>query len=157
MSDLRNFEGDLALADSPDGGEIVIVDELFACDRTFNTAVYLSLFGGNRLDAGRVKSPNTWWGNLLSGTAEAEKMTSRFQAVIAGYPMTTSSIAFCETAALLDLAWLKAEGAADEIIVDGRFGNRNRFFLTVEIKAAGKSIWKNTYGMFWQEGLYGGV
>jgi phage gp46-like protein len=157
MSDLRNFEGDLALTDSPDGGEIGVIDELFVCDRSFNTAVYLSLFGGNRNDAGKVKSPNEWWGNRLSGTAEAEKMTSRFQAVVAGNPMTTKNIALCEGAALLDLEWLKTEGAADEIIAEGRAGAGNKFYLTIEIKAAEGNIWKNTYGMFWREGLNGGV
>ena len=157
MSDLRNFEGDLLLYDSPDGGEIDVLDGLFMCDRAFDSAVYLSLFGGNRNDAGKVKSPKEWWGNMLGGTADAEKMTSRFQAVITGLAMTTKNIALCENEAVRDLAWLKAESAVDEIIADGRGGAKNKFHLTIELKAAGASVWKNTFSLFWQEGMYGGV
>ena len=47
---LQDFEGDLLLADSADGGNVLISDGLFQGDRSFNTAVYLSLFGGNRDD-----------------------------------------------------------------------------------------------------------
>jgi phage gp46-like protein len=157
MSAARDFEGDLMLSDTPDGGEIVIDEGLFVSGLSFETAVYLSLFGGNKEDAGRVKNAFEWWGNTIRGTPEAEKMTSRFQAVIMGLPMTIKNIAECEEAALLDLAWLKAEGAVDEIIADGRVGGKNRFYFTVELKASGESIWKNKFSLFWAEGLYGGV
>jgi phage gp46-like protein len=153
----RDFEGDLLLADTPDGGDIIVEDGLFACDRSFGTAVYLSLFGGNKDDAGRVKNGREWWGNTLAGTAEAEKMTGRFQSLLAGIPMTAKNIAACENAALLDLAWLKADGACDEIAADGRAGAKNRFYMTIELKARGTSVYKNTFSLFWREGLRGGV
>jgi phage gp46-like protein len=152
-----NFEGDLLLVDTNDGGDTVVKDGLFSGCRSFDTAVYLSLFGGNKNDPGKVKNPREWWGNKLSGTAEAEKMTSRFQACIAGLPMTTKNIALCENAALLDLEWLRKESAADEIIADGRAGAGNRFYMSVEIKARETSLYKNTFALFWKEGLYGGV
>jgi phage gp46-like protein len=157
MSGSRYFEGDLMLTDTMDGGETAVEDGLFMNEGSFGTAVYLSLFGGNKDDAGRVRSSSEWWGNTIRGTPETEKMTSRFQAVIQGLPMTTKNIAECEEAALLDLAWLKAEGAVDEIIVDGRVGGKNRFYFTVELKASGESVWGNKYSLFWAEGLYGGV
>jgi phage gp46-like protein len=155
MNDLQIFEGDLFLEDTPDGGEIRIENDLFVSDRSFNTAVYLSLFGGNKDDNGKVKNNKTWWGNTLGGTAENEKLVSRFQAIIFGLPMTTKNIQDAETAARLDLKWLVDEGAADKIITAGRAAGRDRFALTVQIRSGGKSIYENTFPLFWRSGLYG--
>ena len=85
MVGIETFEGDLLLVDSPDFGEIVIEDGFILSDKAFNTAVYLSLFGGNKDDNGKIKTKKTWWGNTLSGISKNEKMISRFQAVIFGY------------------------------------------------------------------------
>jgi phage gp46-like protein len=157
MNDLQNFEGDLLLSETPDGGDVAIENNLFVCDRSFNTAVYLSLFGGNKDDNGTVKNSKTWWGNTLSGTAENEKLVSRFQAVISGLPMTTKNIQEAERAASLDLAWIVDEGIADKITVSGRAATRNKFSLFADIQSGGKSIYKNTFSLFWKAGIYGGV
>jgi phage gp46-like protein len=153
--DLQDFEGDLSLEDTPDGGDIRIENDLFVSDRSFNTAVYLSLFGGNKDDTGKVKNNKTWWGNTLGSTAENEKLVSRFQAIIFGLPMTTKNIQDAETAASLDLKWLVDAPAADKIIVTGRATGRNRFALTIDIRAGGESIYKNTFSLFWRSGIYG--
>jgi hypothetical protein len=87
VSKLQDFEGDLLLEDTPDGGDIRIEDGLFISDRSFRTVVYLSLFGGNKEDNGRVRNRKTWWGNTLRGISENQKLTSRFQALIHGLPM----------------------------------------------------------------------
>jgi phage gp46-like protein len=155
MSDLQNFEGDLLLEDTPDGGDIRIENDLFVSARSFDTAVYLSLFGGNRDDNGRVKNNRTWWGNTLDGTEENEKLVSRFQAIIFGLPMTAKNIQEAETAAGLDLKWLVDEGAADKIIAAGKATGRNGFAITIEILSGGKSIYENTFSLFWRSGIYG--
>jgi phage gp46-like protein len=155
MSDLQIFEGDLLLEDTPDGGDIRIENDLFVSDRSFSTAVYLSLFGGNKDDNGKVKNNKTWWGNTLEGAAENEKLVSRFQAVIFGLPMTTKNIQEAETAASLDLKWLVDEGAADKIIAAGRAAGCNRFAFTIEIQADGESIYEHTFPLFWRSGIYG--
>jgi phage gp46-like protein len=155
MNDLQNFEGDLLLEDTPDGGDIQIKDGLFVPDRTFSTAVYLSLFGGNIEDSGKVKNTKTWWGNTLEKTAANERLVSRFQALIAGLPMTTKNINAAEKSARLDLNWIIEEGAADTINVSGSATAHNKFSLRVEIKAGGKSIYENTFAIFWKAGIYG--
>jgi phage gp46-like protein len=157
VSDLQNFQGDLLLEDTPDGGDISIGDGLFVNDRSFNTAVYVSLFGGNKDDTGKVKNNKTWWGNTLPETSDTEKLISRFQSIILGLPMTTKNIQDAETAAMLDLAWIIEEGIADEILVDGHAGNSNKFFLRVNIRTVGKSVYDNTFSLFWKIGIYGGV
>jgi phage gp46-like protein len=155
MSGLEDFEGDLYLADTEDGGDIRVEEEFFVNDKTFNTAVYLSLFGGNKEDAGKIKNSRSWWGNMLSGTAENEKMVSRFQAVIAGKPMTAKNIQEAENAAELDLKWLKSEGAADGIKANGRAASGSRFLLDIKISAAGETVYDNTFALFWKAGVYG--
>jgi phage gp46-like protein len=157
MSDLQNFEGDLLLEDTPDGGDIRIEDGLFVNDRSFNTAVYLSLFGGNEDDNGKVKNMKTWWGNTLGGVSENEKLVSRFQSVISGLPMTAKNIQDTENAAELDLKWVIDEGIADKIVVSGRAVTHNRFSLSVDIQNRGESIYKNTFPLFWKAGVYGGI
>jgi phage gp46-like protein len=157
MNNLQTFEGDLLLEDTPDGGDIRIENNLFVSDRSFNTAVYLSLFGGNKDDNGKVKNNKTWWGNTLEGTAENEKLVSRFQAIIFGLPMTTKNIQEAESAARLDLKWVIDEGIAEKIIVLGRALSRTKFALYVDIQAGGNSIYEHTFLLFWKAGIYGGV
>jgi phage gp46-like protein len=157
VNDLQNFEGDLLLMETPDGAEMVIENDLFVCDRSFNTAVYLSLFGGNKDDNGKVRNNKTWWGNTLPGTAENEKLVSRFQAVISGLPMTTKNIQEAEGAASLDLKWITDEGIAEKIIVSGRAVTRNKFTLHIDIQSGGKSIYENIFSLFWKAGIYGSV
>jgi phage gp46-like protein len=147
----RDFEGDLLLIDTPDGGDIVIKDGLFANDSSYGAAVYLSLFGGNKEDAGKVKNNNTWWGNLLAGMSEPEKMISRFQAATTGTPMTSKTVREAENAAKLDLQWIVDGGWADAIAVDGRVSMRNRFSLRVEITARGKAVFENVFADAWGE------
>jgi phage gp46-like protein len=157
MSGLQTFEGDLLLESTPDGGDIRIDNGLFVGDQTFNTAVYLSLFGGNKDDPGKVKNNKTWWGNLIPGTQEDEKMVSRFQAIITAIPMTTKNILEANNAAELDLKWIVDEGIADKVTASGKAGQGNQFLLTVDIQESGNSIYENTFAVFWKVGVYGSV
>jgi phage gp46-like protein len=156
LSDMQNFEGDLLLTETRDGGDIQIENDLFASDRSFNTAVYLSLFGGNKDDNGKVKNNKTWWGDTFDGITENEKLVSRFQNILYGSPMTTENIQEAENAALLDLKWIIDEGIADKISALGQASARNRFYLRVELRAHGKSVYENTFSLFWKAGAYGG-
>lgn len=61
----EEFGGDVLLFDTEDGGEISVINGLVIADGGFNTAVYLSLFGGNKDDGGEVASGDTWWGTGL--------------------------------------------------------------------------------------------
>jgi len=152
MNNLQIFEGDLLLTDTLDGGDINLIDDIFISDTSIKTAVYLSLFGGNKDDNGKVKNKFTWWGNTLTGVSENEKIISRFQAVIFGLPMSTKNIQEAETAAAMDLQWIIDEGIGDEVNVNGSATARNKFNLKVNIKSKGKNIFINEYSMPWQMG-----
>jgi len=147
---LQTFEGDLRLNDTPDGGDILIKEGLILSDKTFSTAVYLSLFGGNKEDNGRVRNRKTWWGNTLRGVNENQRLVSRLQAIIFGLPMTTKNMLDAEEAARLDLGWIITEKIASEIIASGRAVSRNRFSLTIQINANGDTIYNNAFAIFWR-------
>jgi phage gp46-like protein len=154
---MSDFQGDLLLIDTPDGGDITVDNGFFKADRAFATAVYLSLFGGNKEDAGKIKTNKTWWGNTLEGITEAEKMASRFQNIISGLPLTVKNIKAAETAAKLDLAWVIDQGIADKIEAEGRTGEKNYFVLEVQILKNENTVFENSYALLWGEGLNGGV
>lgn len=152
---MSNFEGDVFLIETSDGGDIVLENGCVKSCKDFSTAVYLSLFGGNKDDAGMVKNRNTWWANTLQETPESEKMISRFQAVITGFPLSIKNIRQAESAAALDLDWLKHEGVADEIITFGKTKGKNTFVLKVEIKNGGKKLYEREFALLWENGVHG--
>jgi phage gp46-like protein len=152
MNNLQNFEGDLLLEDTPDGGDIQLINDVFVSDTTLKTAVYLSLFGGNKDDNGKVKNKNTWWGNTLAGVSENEKIISRFQSIIFSLPMSTKNIQEAETAAKLDLQWIIDEGIGNDIIVSGSAIARNKFKIKINISVKEKNIYENSFSTPWQVG-----
>ena len=115
----------------------------------------LSLFGGNKDDAGTVKNRHTWWANTLKETPETEKVVSRFQAVITGLPLSVKNIRKAETAAALDLEWLKNDGVADEIIADGKTKGKDTFVLGVEVKSKGQQLYQKEFALLWGRGIDG--
>jgi phage gp46-like protein len=152
---INNFAGDLLLTDTPDGGDCVIKDGLFEADPAFGAAFYISLFGGNKADSGKVKNRKTWWGNALPGLPENEKIISRFQNFILAKPMTVKNIMLAGEAAKQDLKWVIDEEIADEIITTGQGEGRNRLRLYIEVKKEGQSIYTTDYGVLWEGGING--
>ena len=143
------FEGDVLLRLTNDGAEICIEDELICCDREFDTAVLLSLFGGNAEDDGTVEKRMGWWGNY-TGEDGTKKMISRYQAATYGKALTTNSAKEALEAARLDLQWLIDEGVADDLEITGSIASVNRFDLSVTLLKNGAEIYKNTYALNWE-------
>ena len=151
----QNFQGDLLLVETPDGGDCVLDDGLLLADHGFGTAFYISLFGGNKADAGKVKNKNTWWGNTLPGISEKEKIVSRFQNFIHSVPMTVKNIKDAEGMAKLDLEWAIDEGIADEINIFIRSESLNKIKIFIDAKKEGKSVYETSYGALWGAVLNG--
>jgi phage gp46-like protein len=155
MSNQQYFEGDLKLFETPDGGEVAIENGFFVADHGFSTAVYISLFGGNIVDSGKVKNNKTWWGNTLSGIQGNEKVVSRFQNTIMTIPLTVKNIKYAEEAAKQDLDWMVKSGIIDEIVATGNTEGRNRLKLFIKLNKAGKSFFESSYGTMWGDVLSG--
>jgi phage gp46-like protein len=130
-------------------------DGLLLAEHGFGTAFYISLFGGNKADSGKVKNRETWWGNTLPGITENEKIVSRFQNYIHSVPMTVKNIKNAEGMAMLDLKWAIDEGVADEINVFIRAEGINKIRLIISVKKVGKSVYDAEYGALWGAVLNG--
>jgi phage gp46-like protein len=152
MNGLQNFQGDILLYETVDGGEVAVENGLFIADKQFSTAVYISLFGGNKTDAGKVNNKNQFWGNVLSGVSESEKLRSRFQFILMGLPMSVKNIREAEAAAVLDLKWLIDEKIADDVTAYGQAVGKNRFNLTVNILKDKSTIFESVYSLLWGVG-----
>jgi len=143
-----DFEGDLLLTLTEDGGELAIEDGLFMPDKSFATAVLISLFGGNIEDSGKVENRSGWWGNYTGSTEN--KIQSRFQAITNGNPLTVATAKEAVNAAKLDLAWVIENGIADEISIKGVIADVKRFELEVILTKDGTDIFKNKYAINWE-------
>lgn len=150
-----DFKGDVLIHSTSDGGEIDVENGLVLDCNTFSTAVYLSLFGGNKDDeAGRPKE--TWWGNLIPGTNKSERLVSQFQAVTCGLPLTSANLKRAQRAAENDLAWLKEAGIADSVNVTLAAQDIRRVGVNVEIAKDGSKIFESEYYFEW-EGVQNGL
>jgi phage gp46-like protein len=154
---VKDFEGNVLIIETPDGGDAALEDGVIKPDPAFSTAVYLSLFGGNKDDAGKVRTGAAWWGNSLRGLEPHEDMTSRFQHIIRALPMTVKNIRAAEDAARLDLAWLIEEGIADEITATGISEGAKRFRLEARVNKSGAELYAGDYGLLWEGCINGGV
>jgi phage gp46-like protein len=91
---------------TPDGGEISIASGEMELDGGLETAVFLSLFGGNEEDSGlQSDDANQWWGNL-SERDPARRQRSRTQSLLRDLPLIPYNLARIDDAAKGDLAWL---------------------------------------------------
>lgn len=146
------FEGDVLLKMTNDGADLVIENALVACDRHFDTAVLLSLFGGNMEDDGRVESTAGWWGNY-TGTGDAEsagrKLVSKYQAVTTSGPLTASSAKAAVSAAKEDLAWLIDEGVCDAMEITGEIAGVKTLTLAVTCIKEGADVYSGKYALQW--------
>lgn len=148
------FAGDVLLDGKSGMGDIKIENGLVKDDRRFDTAIYLSLFGGNKNDdAGREKE--TWWGNLIPGTKENEKIVSSFHAAVSGLPMTAGNIKRAAKAAEKDLEWLTSEKIADTVEVSLTDKGHNRAALSVTVAKDKENITETEYSFQWQGGADG--
>ncbi len=150
--DLTEFSGDVLLVSTPDGGDIVVKDGLIAPCRNFDTAAYLSLFGGNRDDVDR-RPKETWWGNLIPGTLADEWMHSEFGATIEARALTAANLRSAAQAAERDLAWIKDDAGADAVEVSLAAESSTRVRLEVDITQDGAAAGGGEYEFQWQEAV----
>ena len=86
MSDVLMFQ-------TPDDGEITIENGTVALTDGTETAVYLSLFGGD----------SDWWGNSLD---TPDRIDSRTGKLLQSLPVTTSNLLRIKDAVEADLDWM---------------------------------------------------
>lgn len=90
------------------------ITDLFETTEGQETAVYLSLFGGNEDDDGTPDSPASWWANADMDDPD-EQQISRLQNLLSGLPATSGNLKRLNDAALADLAWLEGVSVSSSI------------------------------------------
>lgn len=145
----EEFGGDVLLFDTQDGAEITIFNGLISMDKGFNSAVYLSLFGGDKDDTGEVVNNNTWWGNKIQNISENEKLVSRFQAFITSVPLISKNVKLAEGKVIQDLQWMIDDGIADSIEAEIQVVGRKDINLKIVIAKFGEVIEAGNYSLQW--------
>jgi hypothetical protein len=132
---MRNITtGDVLLLSNIDGGEIDMRDGYVEMTGGFESATYLSLFGGNEKDnATDATKKFQFWGNLTEENTPDRKMISRTQNLLIGLSAVPSNLNLVEQAIRLDLNWMLIAEIVDEFIIDLSIPSKNR----IEIKIQG--------------------
>lgn len=136
MSKLR--QGDILLFSTPDGGEIQVINGEPDMDGGFESAVYISIFGGD--------GESHW---IEEYQKENEKFKCEFYNFIKGNIKSINNlnkgIKFLER----DLAWIKSDTIADKINISIDDLDTKRIRVNVEILANGKKLFENKYIINW--------
>lgn len=143
------FMGDVLLTSTPDGFDVVLENGLIKDCRDFDSAVLLSLMGGNDEDLNR-RPKETWWGNLVEGTQENEWISSEFGAMVKGFPLTSGNLRKAKDACKRDLDWIINDADADEIDVELTAESAQRVKLDVEVTQDGSKAGGGDYELQWQ-------
>lgn len=124
---------DVRLYNSDDGGAIDVENGRFSMADGLETAVYLSLFGGNEKDSGGQDGERfQWWGNLDEQLPE-RRYRSETQHLIEGLPMVPRNLLRMEDAAGRDLAWMVQTGLATSVSVRASIPALNTIKLRLDV------------------------
>lgn len=134
---LETQQGDVDLFQTLNDGEIFIEGGLVAMSGGLESAVFLSLYGGNEDDTGRDNDPFTWWGNLLESNP-SNMYRSETQNLLQSLPLTSANLLRVEDAARRDLQWLLDESVASSVEVIASIPALNRICIEININALGE-------------------
>ena len=127
---------DVLLVQTNDDGDIDVTDGVVSMTQGFESAVFLSLFGGNVEDDGRVDNFAQWWANHDEPDAAAQ-YRSELQHLLGRIPAVSGNLRRLEDAARRDLAWLLDEKVASSVEVAASLSGVNLVRMRVDITAAG--------------------
>jgi len=135
------FQGDVLLKSTLDGGDLEFQDNFIVMTGGFETAAFLSLFGGNKGDDGTGATiKKSWWGNQLDKNEPDKKLISRTQNIMLSHTATPGNINKITEAAKLDLQWFISEGISDTIEIEGRIPDPDRLELSIKILKNGELL-----------------
>lgn len=120
---------DVNLFQTIDDGNITIEDGLVELSGSLETAVYLSLFGGD-------EDGLQWWGNFLE-TDLARQYNSETQELLDTISATSENLLRLEDAARRDLSWLISGGEAASIEVSTFIPSIGRVNIALDIETEG--------------------
>lgn len=132
-------EGDVLLFQIVDNGEINLENGLVQMTKSFYTAAYLSLFGGNEDAPGDADLFSDWWGNFTE-VEPSKRYVSETQYILRMTPATSAGLQRLEEAVARDLQWLIDDNIASRVTVDASIPEINRLNINIEIEAEGETM-----------------
>jgi phage gp46-like protein len=129
-------QGDVKLYQTDNDGDIVVDNGVIEMTGGFDTAVYLSLFGGDEKDDGMDGNSQNWWGNL-SETEAAYQYRSETQNLIQLLHATSGNLLRVESAVSRDLQWMLDKKIASSITVNVTIPKLNWVRIAITIVADG--------------------
>lgn len=122
---------DILLLQTPDGGEITFTGGQPAIDDGLQTAIYLSLMGGNEGDDGSDGAkPSQWWANCSEPDPQ-RIFRSETQALLLALPAIPANLRRVDAAVTNDLAWLT--GLYDSVVVTTRMPKVNAVSIRIDV------------------------
>lgn len=121
-----------------DGGDVTIENGLALLSDGYETAAYLSLFGGNEDDPGGADTRLQFWGNLIEPDQNAMDR-SETQHLMRSIPSVPSNLRRFEQAAERDLAWMVQSGAATSVDVEASIPRLNHVALSITIQTTSET------------------
>lgn len=123
---------DVLMYHTPEGGEITLSGGEPLYTDGIETAVFLSLFGGQAEDdATDATKHRQWWGNWEEPDP-ARRYRSATQALLRGLPAIPANLRRVEDAVVADLQWLITSGLATSVSASARMPAAKR----IEIRGA---------------------
>lgn len=128
---------DVLLFQTVDNGNINVVNGQTELTDGFETAVYISLFGGNEADDGTDGNSQNWWGNLDENDPSGVIRSETGYIINMSRPIP-ANLGNIEDAAVRDLQWMIDSGAASSVEATASMPGLNRVNLSITIRAEGE-------------------
>lgn len=129
-----NYDGDVKLYPTEDGGQISIKNGQPYMDDGLETAVYISLFSSD------------FWGNVIS--ERDEKLESKLETLYS-QALTNQARLDAEQYALQALAWMKRQGIAAKIEAEAVIPRTGMLGLVITITQPDSTIAELKYQINW--------
>lgn len=140
---------DVHLYLTPDGGEVTIENGQFELSDGFETAVVLSLWGGNELDSGiQADDPLQFWANF-DEPDPARHYRSETQHLLRSIPAIPANLRRVEDAVGRDLAWM-AGSIAEGVVAEASIPAPKWIDITIRIQLISGSVFERTFRRPWQ-------
>lgn len=146
-----NNTGDVLIVSTLDGADINVENGIVEMTTGFETAIYLSLLGGNEKDDGTEATKKyEWWGNKLENNNPERKLASRFQNILFGLPITPANLKKLEEAGKQDLQWFVTFKIADTIEFEVNLIDKNRVDVIAKLFKDKQKLSETKYSLNWK-------
>lgn len=139
--------GDVKLIITKEGFDIDLKNNFIEMTSGFESAIFLSIFGGNEEDDySEATKEKQFWGNRLNDN----QYRSRTLKFINGSYANAQNLQLLEQNILLDLNWFIEENIADTLEVDCSIPNFNELKIDIRLLRDSKLLANSNYKLNWK-------